>query len=106
MRERHDLRRTTAHRRREETRVVREWTRAIFQCNCGGCGNPIYVGQPMLRFRVESISRPLARCLQCADEPVPKDLPTLEQLQPAPIRPTGQSRLPLSRISEIAERFD
>jgi len=63
------------------------WERAALDQKCGRCGQRIYRGQPMLQIAIPALSRPLRRCLQCAGEPVPADLPPLVDVQ-MPITPT------------------
>lgn len=54
---------------------MRSWARARFEELCGYCRKPIYVGHPMQRITLASISRERRRCLECAEGPVPPGLP-------------------------------
>ncbi len=42
---------------------------------CGSCGRRLALGDPMLRLIIGRIEK--LRCQECADEPVPADLPEL-----------------------------
>ena len=61
---------------------MRTWARARRRVTCGGCGEPIYPQQPVQEIRVAAVRRTLLRCLQCAGEPVPADLPVAPLVQP------------------------
>lgn len=92
---------------------MRTWTRAIDVTLCGGpCGHRIQTGDPMLEIRLDilSKSRRLLRCVRCAGEPVPVDLPPLfsKTIQPTPTAlvhiATGANALPLDWKSAGAGR--
>lgn len=66
-----------------------EWTRAKIEATCGGCGQRIYIRQPMLVMKFEHVKRQLVRCVDCVG-PAPPDLPeTVELKEPErkPLRP-------------------
>lgn len=61
---------------------MKTWQRATSEDeHCGSCRLAIPVGRPMLVFKFAELSpghRGLRRCPTCAGEPVPDDLPALE----------------------------
>ncbi len=79
---------------------MREWRRATMIQECGGpCRDRIPKGAPVLVITIEGVKRAKVRCADCADEPVPADLPAyvspqLPVLPSVPI-PTGPDVLPL-----------
>lgn len=74
-----------------------QWTRAKLETTCGGCGQRIYVQQPMLVMKFEHVKRQLVRCVDCVG-PAPPDLPDVIELQ----QPT---REPLRPLRTTAKSF-
>jgi hypothetical protein len=71
------------------------WTRAAQAMRCGGpCAGhfPIAVGDPVMVFKVRAVSTRFVRCVVCAGEPVPADLPAYEPPVPKPPTPPVQPR--------------
>lgn len=78
---------------------MRTWTRAPYERICAGpCRGPIYQGQPMLVLTSPAWTGGKIRCMHCAGEPVPRDLPPLERktkpLEPTPLVRAGTVKLP------------
>jgi len=79
---------------------VRTWRRAFITERCGRCGKPIETGAPVQEIQpLAGLRRPKLRCVACADEAEPVDLPALVARQ-IPMTPmahirTGLDTLPL-----------
>lgn len=54
---------------------MRSWARSPVEFTCGCCGLRIASGSPMLRFVIPGLKHAKLRCVDCAGEPVPVDLP-------------------------------
>jgi hypothetical protein len=57
---------------------MRTWTRLPYEKLCGQCSRPIYREQPLQVITMTGVERRLYRCAECADGPVPTDLPLVE----------------------------
>lgn len=77
---------------------MRTWRRFDGEKLCGRCAQPIYRGQPFLEIQLPSVHERLTRCIDCAEESVPADLPPLttpEPPKPMMHVPSGPNTLPL-----------
>lgn len=77
---------------------MRTWTRKRIEQVCGVCGRAIYIGQPLLEFAIAGLTRKPVRCLDCAGEPVPADLPPLE-VRPAARVELRPALVPLATVA-------
>jgi hypothetical protein len=57
---------------------MKAWERARGERRCGQCGQLIAIGQPLLLFGIAGHAWRKVRCVGCAEDPVPADLPPLE----------------------------
>lgn len=64
------------------------WERAHRAQRCGFCGAWITKGQPMfvLVCHSDRVTNELIRCVECAGQPAPTDLPEPEVVSPIPLR--------------------
>lgn len=84
---------------------MRAWDRARYADYCGHCGRAIAMGEP--RYVITpNRSRAFIRCVACAGEAVPEDLPALVEALPVPIAPIAPipkpftlDRRPLSSLA-------
>jgi len=76
---------------------MRTWRRAVTETICGGpCRQHIRKADPTLEIHIQGLKRALVRCASCAGEPVPTDLPPLEERPANTIDPTYKpQRAPL-----------
>lgn len=51
------------------------WSRAAALTLCGRCTRYIEKGEPLFLIPVDGVKKPKQRCVNCAGEPVPADLP-------------------------------
>lgn len=70
------------------------WTRAGRGVRCGACDAPIASGEPVARFEIAGLRRVLLRCVACAGEAVPCDLP-------APVVTIGPTPTPIARMTRV-----
>jgi len=82
---------------------VKEWRRELFGSGCGSCARVILRGQPVLVITLPGCSVKKLRCIDCAGEPFPKDLPELP-IQPR--RKFDRSKSAVQHVREIAGLFD
>ena len=73
--------------------MSRTWMRLRLALECGSCRRLIGVGEPALEVRLDGVTWERLRCVTCAGEPPPADLPPLVPLPvvapvPKPRRPT------------------
>lgn len=52
------------------------WVRCDYGARCGGCGQGIAIGDPLLELAIPNLHRHPVRCAACAG-PAPPDLPPL-----------------------------
>jgi hypothetical protein len=72
---------------------VTAWTRALFDCRCGGCGAEVRRGGALLlvRFPGSWLMVTKLRCVGC-EGPAPADLPPLIEPVPVPTTPMVRVR--------------
>ena len=56
---------------------MKTWARAKLERRCGFCGNSIAVGEPFLERWIAGHGWKKVRCIKCAGELAPDDLPLL-----------------------------
>lgn len=63
---------------------MRRWVRALSDSLCGLCSETVTRGDPVVQVTIQGVKRARWRCRNCADSPVPPDLPALLErtLQP------------------------
>ena len=85
---------------------MRTWLRAIGGEMCGGpCGQQLPAGAPMLHFALPGITQRILRCVPCAGEKPPPDLPTAVTLPKSSEPVALKSLLPLDwRARQAHER--
>lgn len=59
--------------------MSRMWRRAPVNCLCGYCSPPraIRQGDPAIYIKIPPVKREMVRCVECAGEQPPDDLPEL-----------------------------
>jgi len=83
---------------------MRTWTRAQGPMLCGlNPQHQIERGDPVLLIRIEGIEKRRFRCHHCAGEPIPSDLPALEEQPVTPVTSAVVHRRSVpERLSAIA----
>lgn len=91
---------------------MKTWTRAAVLTKCGGTcrGGDGYIkaGEPMLELRLVEMNVRKIRCVDCAGEQPPSDLPALLErsaIAPSPLVRDGVVKLPFdARLAQTGER--
>jgi hypothetical protein len=69
------------------------WTRAERDCVCGGCNNPVAIGDAIRVTEIVGLTRKFIRCADCADAAIPPELAPFEPR----VRPVPADRPPHTR---------
>lgn len=88
---------------------MRTWVRTPLDRRCGGpCQDTIPKGSPMLLIRPATLGRDLVRCVRCAGDTPPADLPPLVErsiptFEPQPLVRAGTVKLPFDfKLAQVA----
>jgi hypothetical protein len=73
---------------------VKFWRREPLGDRCGLCGHPIDKGAVELVYRFPERKVDLVRCATCAGEPVPDDVPALQERDVVALHPSVLTRKP------------
>lgn len=61
---------------------MKAWTRATIATYCGACGAHVPAGELLIAWHVRGVSRPLWRCVVCAEAgDAPADVPAPQRPQ-------------------------
>jgi hypothetical protein len=82
---------------------MKQWRVAGPTRICGNCGAAIAAGTPMLAYHLVQVRRELVRCVTCAGEPVPADLPSTATPPAVPLAPRPEPTAPkrMARVSSL-----
>jgi hypothetical protein len=81
---------------------MKTWARVRWPMRCGKCGDVIAVGAAVQLQQIAGLQRQLRRCVGCAGEAIPEDLPPMTAVKD----PSRTTKARFRSLAQVGAGFD